>query len=62
MEVYAVTNSMLKALDKLEDFVPERPQSSLYIRQTMDTRHGPASVYVYNRPVKAIQRLSSGSW
>jgi len=53
---------MLKALDELEDFFPERPQSSLYIRQTMDTRHGSAWVYIYNRPVKTIQRLRSGSW
>lgn len=62
VEVYAVTDPMLKALDDLEDFFPERPQSSLYIRQTMDTRHGSAWVYIYNRPVKTIQRLRSGSW
>ena len=62
VEVYAVTDTMLKTLDELEDFFPERPQSSLYIRQTMDTRHGSAWVYIYNRPVKTIQRLRSGSW
>lgn len=53
---------MLKVLDELEGYVPERPKTSLYVRQTMDTRHGPAWVYIYNRPVKTIQRLSSGSW
>ncbi|WP_305966561.1 gamma-glutamylcyclotransferase family protein [Marinobacter salsuginis] len=62
VEIYEVKDSTLKILDELEDFFPERPQSSLYIRRTMDTRHGPAWVYLYNRPVKTIQRLNSGSW
>lgn len=62
VEIYSVTGPMLKVLDELEGYVPERPKTSLYVRQTMDTRHGPAWVYIYNRPVKTIQRLSSGSW
>lgn len=62
VEVYAVTDPVLRVLDDLEDYFPERPHSSLYIRETMDTCHGPAWVYIYNRPVKTIQRLSSGSW
>lgn len=62
VEVYAVSEPTLKTLDELEDFSPERPKSSLYIRRTMDTRHGPAWVYIYNRPVKTIQRLNSGRW
>ncbi len=62
VEVYAVTEPTLEALDELEDFFPERPGTSLYIRRTMDTRHGPAWVYIYNRPVKTIQRLNSGRW
>lgn len=62
VEIYAVTEPTLRQLDELEDFVPQQPQRSLYLRRTMDTRYGPAWVYIYNRPVKPIQRLNSGSW
>ncbi|ONF42907.1 gamma-glutamylcyclotransferase [Marinobacter lutaoensis] len=62
VEAYAVDDRTLRALDELEDCFPDRPEQSLYLRQRVATRFGPCWVYLYNRPVRASQRIDSGTW
>ncbi|KPP98014.1 gamma-glutamylcyclotransferase [Marinobacter sp. HL-58] len=62
VEVYAVNGPLLAMLDELEDFNPRARKASLYLRKRMQTRHGLAWVYLYNRPVRSSQRINSGNW
>lgn len=62
VEVFEVNDQGLEQLDRLEDFFPDAPGESLYLRQQMTTRHGSAWVYIYNRPVASHRRLVSGNW
>lgn len=62
VEVYDVNDQILTELDILEDYFPAAPGDSLYLRKRMATKHGPAWVYIYNRPVQHQQRISSGTW
>lgn len=62
VEVYAVSLSQLARLDEFEDYRPHSPGESLYCRRTLQTAYGNAWVYLYNRGVRASQRLEQGSW
>ncbi|MDL0430447.1 gamma-glutamylcyclotransferase family protein [Marinobacter sp. TBZ242] len=62
VEVYAVDDQLLAMLDRLEDYDPRAEKTSLYLRKKVQTRHGQAWVYLYNRPVRSGQRIHSGNW
>lgn len=62
VEVYAVPRPRLSALDAFEDYRPGVPSASLYVRDTIDTRFGPAWVYLYNRSVQGKLRIDRGRW
>lgn len=62
VEVYAVNDQLLAMMDELEDFNPKAKKTSLYLRKRIQTRHGLAWVYLYNRPVRSSQRIKSGNW
>lgn len=62
VEVYAVNDSLLAMLDELEGYDPRAEKASLYLRKRMQTSHGLAWVYLYNRPVRSRQRIDSGNW
>jgi len=62
VEVYAVNSLLLATLDELEGYDPEATKTSLYLRKRMQTCHGQAWVYLYNRPVSNRQRIDSGHW
>ena len=52
VEVYAVSPSTLQALDELEGFLPNQPESSLYIRELLFLESGPSCwVYLYNQKI-----------
>lgn len=62
VEIYAVTPRGLDRLDQLEEHIPQSPERSVYDRKEVDTRHGPAWVYLYNLPVKGFRRIVRGGW
>ncbi|MBZ2167386.1 gamma-glutamylcyclotransferase [Marinobacter sp. F4216] len=62
VEVFSINEHTLRQLDILEAFVPEAPESSLYLRQKLPTRHGLAWTYIYNGKVEPHQIIASGIW
>lgn len=62
VEIYAVTPRSLSLLDQLEQHMPQAPEHSVYDRAALETRHGTAWVYLYNRPVKGYRRITRGGW
>lgn len=62
VEVYSVTDKTLAELDKLEDFFPDRPQHSQYLRIANASIYGTVWVYIYNRPVESEALIPSGVW
>jgi gamma-glutamylcyclotransferase (GGCT)/AIG2-like uncharacterized protein YtfP len=68
-EVYAVSDadSVLPALDVIEGYSPEQPDSSLYLRSRTDVmladgRTAQAWVYFYNAPLGRAPRIASGDY
>ena len=68
-EVYDVRDvpAVLAALDEIEGYTPEHPDTSLYIRSevTVMLSHGgetTAWVYFYNAPLGQAQRIPSGDY
>ena len=68
-EVYEVTepDTVLPALDEIEGYTPEQPDSSLYIRTLVEVtlpagRRDQAWVYFYNAPLGQAPRISSGDY
>jgi gamma-glutamylcyclotransferase (GGCT)/AIG2-like uncharacterized protein YtfP len=56
-----------KVLDRYEEFLPDRPRSSLFVRMTAPVtleggRSENAWVYVYNRPVDGTKLVPSGDF
>lgn len=63
VEVYAVDDDTLAALDHLEGYNPDSPHSSLYVRQQMQLEAGPSCwIYLYNKPIDGYLRLDDGIW
>ncbi|WP_289131820.1 gamma-glutamylcyclotransferase family protein [uncultured Spongiibacter sp.] len=63
VEVYAVSPSTLQALDELEGFLPNQPESSLYIRELLFLESGPSCwVYLYNQSIEGAQAIVEGVW
>jgi len=59
--------AVLTALDEIEGYRPEDPDSSLYLRQETDVRlpdgnTAKASVYFYNAPLGRAPRILSGDY
>lgn len=68
-EVYEVTDpdAVLPALDAIEGYTPEQPDSSLYRRARVpvvlpDGRGSEAWVYFYNAPLGRARRIPSGDY
>jgi gamma-glutamylcyclotransferase (GGCT)/AIG2-like uncharacterized protein YtfP len=68
-EVYEVTepDAVLPALDVIEGYTPEQPDSSLYLRSRADVtladgRVSQAWVYFYNAPLGRARRIPSGDY
>ena len=64
-ELYALTDPRaLARIDAFEDIVPGNPAASLYRRECwrMLAPDVEAWVYVYNRPVAGLRRVSGGDW
>ena len=59
--------AVLKSLDEIEGYQPEKPDSSLYVRLETpvtldDGRVEQAWVYFYNAPLGGAQRIESGDY
>lgn len=68
-EVYEVQDAgpLFERLDEYEDFLPDNPAASLYLRQLhdvelVDGRWVRAWVYVFNRPTVGLPWVASGDW
>ena len=68
-EIYEVTDpdAVLRALDAIEGYTPEQPDSSLYIRTLVEVTlpaggGARAWVYFYNAPLGQAPRISSGDY
>ena len=68
-EVYEMTHPsiVLQALDEIEGYRPEEPESSLYTRKLTpvtldDSRVVNAWAYFYNAPLGRAQRIESGDY
>jgi len=62
VEVYEVDDRGLARLDELEGYNARFPESGLYTRKVMETRQGPAWVYLYNGAIRGCRRITRGSW
>ena len=63
VEVYAVTAATLRRLDELEDYYPDSPQTSLYVRKRMQVEGSSSCwVYIYNRSVAHHPLIEDGIW
>lgn len=62
VEIFAVDPVQMAALDVLEDYNAEAPDLGLYDRQRLQTRYGPAWIYLYNFPVADFPAIRCGSW
>lgn len=67
--VYEAQNidKVLPLLDEYEEFYPDRPENSLFIRKVMKVimENGEsleAFVYIYNRSVKGMKTIPTGIW
>jgi gamma-glutamylcyclotransferase (GGCT)/AIG2-like uncharacterized protein YtfP len=68
-EVYKINqfNEIIKKLDEYEDYYPNDPDNSLFIRKitTVEMEEGKeliAFVYFYNQDVSGNKRILSGKW
>jgi gamma-glutamylcyclotransferase (GGCT)/AIG2-like uncharacterized protein YtfP len=68
-EVYEMSDpqAVLSALDEIEGYRPEDPDSSLYLRQETEVRlpdgeTAMAGVYFYNAPLGRAPRIESGDY
>jgi gamma-glutamylcyclotransferase (GGCT)/AIG2-like uncharacterized protein YtfP len=63
-EVYRIKDStILDALDRYEEFDPDNPQQSLFVRQRIRIpQAGEAWTYLYNGSRKGRRRIPSGHW
>lgn len=62
VEIYAIANANLLALDQLEEFDPAYPRSGLYRREIIVTALGDAWIYLFNGSVAGRRPLRKGSW
>jgi gamma-glutamylcyclotransferase (GGCT)/AIG2-like uncharacterized protein YtfP len=63
-EVYRIKDpAILGALDRYEEFNPDNPQASLFVRQRIQVPDaGEAWTYLYNGSRENRRRISSGDW
>ncbi len=62
VEVYDVDAATFQRVDALEGYNPRAPEKGDYTRRRLDTRFGPAWVYLYNGRVRGCRRISRGAW
>lgn len=66
-ELFHIEQDMLPAFDRYEQFIPDRPDASLFRRVTCtamlnDGRSIDAWIYVFNRPTTGLPLIASGQW
>ncbi len=62
VEWYKVTDSTLEAMDRLEEYDPNAPDSSLFIRKKVQSPYGKGWIYVYNQPFHDVDVIEYGDW
>src|SRR5690606_23028626 len=62
VEVFEVDAATMAALDALEEYVSHAPDTGMYDRILVNSRFGPAWVYLYNLSVEGCQRVAGGCW
>lgn len=62
VEWYDVPDDVLAELDRLEEFNPEAPQSSLYLRKRVFSPYGQGWIYIYNQPLSSAPYMEAGDW
>ena len=68
-EIYALYNPgfVLAALDAYEDYVPDQPDRSLYLRRLVSISAGEnktlqAWLYLYNGPITGCKQITTGDY
>lgn len=68
-EVYRLLDGpeVLRRLDEYEDYRPENPRESLFLRRVTDVQMDdgtslPAWIYLYNRPIHGLPTIRSGDF
>ena len=64
-EIYRIrTPDVLTVLDDYEDFDPENPEESIFVRRAVPLIHPglTAWVYFYNGPIAGYRKVPSGDW
>jgi pyruvate carboxylase len=68
-EIYAIHNdsSILVTLDKYEDYLPDQPERSLYLRQLAPISAGEnktlqAWIYLYNGSINGCKQITTGDY
>lgn len=51
IELYEINEQTLTTIDLLEEYIPNQPEKSLYIRQTIQTQYGETMIYLYNQSI-----------
>lgn len=62
VEVYEVTDNVLKRLDGLEGYHEDDLEQSFYIRETINTPFGESYIYFYNGNPGNKEIVESGDW
>lgn len=62
VEIYKVDQSMLEAMDTLEEYDPQSETASLYQRARVPSVFGEAWIYLYNGSVAGRRPIREGSW
>lgn len=62
VEVYQITESVLRRLDQLEGFNPTNREGSYFVRKQVSTAYGKAWLYLFNRSLKMKPKIASGDW
>lgn len=63
-EVYEVDDAVLSRLDRLEGYLSHNPEGGLYHRIEIDTKFGPAIIYIYNNHYGRSREnfVNEGNW
>lgn len=62
VEWYRVGDNTLAELDALEDYFPDAPETSIYLRQVTQSPFGDAWIYLYNQTLEQAPLVESGDW
>ena len=61
-EVYEVDEQTLKSLHRLEGYMEDNPDNSMYIPKDVDTDVDSIMIYLWNYKTEGLPPIKSGDW